>query len=333
LVEAKGILHDVIATRRIAVGLADAFPASSFVAQLPRRPLPLSSRTFYGSPLQVGTIDRLPLREIALLRTSVQMPSLQPLSSAFSLLREWERSQLFFEAVAAVASEWEGRALWFVLSSLPMRRLRSLAGRDREQVEEAVLRALEAVVVEGEFVPALREVLEQAPISDAPTRIADPFSLERARGIDAKAGTPLLAATIRTGAWATERRRARGRLGGLLAAFGQYQELGGLRRRWEPFCAGRLERCLPPMRPRLLLSSGETAALIAVPEESAQAPVSFREAPSRRVAPVAEAPSRGLLLGRSDHSGSTARSASSRERCSSTRMFSGRPAAARARCC
>lgn len=166
LVEAKGILHDVMATRRIAVGLVDAFPTSSFVAQLPRRPLPLSSRTFYGSPLQVVAIDRLPLREIALLRTSIQMPSLQPLSSAFSLLREWERSQLFFEAVAAVASEWEGRALWFVLSSLPMGRLRSLAGHDREQVEEAVLRALEAVVAEGEFVPALREVLEQAPISD-----------------------------------------------------------------------------------------------------------------------------------------------------------------------
>jgi hypothetical protein len=166
LVEAKGILHDVMAARRLAVGLADAFPASSFVAQLPRRPLPLSSHTFYGSPLQVGAIDRLPLREIALLRRSFQMPSLQPLSSAFSLSREWERSRLFFEAVAAVASEWEGKALWFVLSSLPMGRLRSLAGRDREQVEEAVLRALEAVVAGGEFVPALREVLEQAPISD-----------------------------------------------------------------------------------------------------------------------------------------------------------------------
>ena len=31
--------------------------------------------------------------------------------------------------------------------------------------------------------------------------------------------------------------------------------------------------------------------------------MSFSEAPSRRVAPVAQAPSRGLLLGRSDHAG------------------------------
>ena len=137
----------------------------------------------------------------------------------------------------------------------------------------------------------------------APARAADPFSLERARAIDAKASTLLLAATLRVGAWASGRRRARGRLGGLLAAFGQYQELGGLRCRWEPFCARRLARCLPPVKPRLLLSSGEAAALIAVPEESALAPVSFTEAPSRRIAPVAQAPSRGLLLGRSDHSG------------------------------
>src|SRR4029077_2706298 len=78
----------------------------------------------------------------------------------------------------------------------------------------------------------------------APARAADPFSLERARAIDAKAGTLLLAATLRVGASASGRRRARGRLGGLLAAFGQYQELGGLRRRWEPFCEQRLARCL-----------------------------------------------------------------------------------------
>jgi hypothetical protein len=83
--------------------------------------------------------------------------------------------------------------------------------------------------------------------------------LERARAIDAKASTPLLAATIRAGAWATGRRRARGRLGGLLAAFGQYQEIGGLRRSWEPFCAQRLAHCLPPVKPRLLLGSGEAA--------------------------------------------------------------------------
>ena len=137
----------------------------------------------------------------------------------------------------------------------------------------------------------------------APARSTDPFSLERARAIDAKASTPLLAATLRVGAWARGRRRARGRLCGLLAALGQYRELGGLHRSWEPFCAARLARCLPPVKPRLLLGSAEAAVLIAVPEASAIAPLSFSEAPSRRVAPVGQAPTCGLLLGRSDHAG------------------------------
>lgn len=61
--------------------------------------------------------------------------------------------------------------------------------------------------------------------------------------------------------------------------------------------------CLPAVRPRLLLGSGEAAALIPLPEETGVAPLSFSEAPSRRVAPVAQAPSHGLLLGRSDHAG------------------------------
>ena len=73
--------------------------------------------------------------------------------------------------------------------------------------------------------------------------------------------------------------------------------------------------------------------LIAVPEESAFAPLSFPEAPSRSVAPVAHAPSRGLLLGVSDHARFNREgSVSSRWRSCSTRTFSGRPAAARAPC-
>ena len=131
----------------------------------------------------------------------------------------------------------------------------------------------------------------------------DPFSLERAKAIEAKAAQPLLAATLRVGAWADGRRRAGGRLGGLLAAFGQFHDLGGLHKSFEPFCKRRMTFCLPPVKPRLLLSSSEAAALIAVPEETALAPLSFSEAPSRSIAPAAHAPSHGLLLGRSDHAG------------------------------
>jgi hypothetical protein len=78
---------------------------------------------------------------------------------------------------------------------------------------------------------------------------ADQFSLERARAIEAKANALLLAGTLRVGSWAHERRRARGRLAGVVAALGQFHDLGGLRRRWEPFCARRLADCTAPVNP------------------------------------------------------------------------------------
>jgi hypothetical protein len=165
------------------------------------------------------------------------------------------------------------------------------------------VRALEAAgSLAGELLDAFTPG-SAYPFSQQAGRAVDPLSLERAKAIEAKAGQPLLAGTVRIGAWAPTRRGARGRLGGLVAAFGQFRDLGGLRRSFEPFCTGRLVRCLPPVRPRLLLTSGEAAALVAVPERSALAPLSFAEAPSRTAAPVAQAPSRGLLLGRSDRSG------------------------------
>ena len=130
------------------------------------------------------------------------------------------------------------------------------------------------------------QLVLQAPPAAQQTRV-DPFSLERAKAIEAKAAQPMLAATLRIGAWADGRRRAGGRLGGLLAAFGQFHDLGGLHKSFEPFCKRRMTFCLPPVKPRLLLSSREAAALIAVPEETALAPLSFSEAPSRRIAPGA----------------------------------------------
>jgi len=165
-----------------------------------------------------------------------------------------------------------------------------------------VLRALRA------FGGLLLELIDvflpgSPPATGTQTRRVDPFSLERAKAIEAKAAQPLLAATLRAGAWAGDRRRAGGRLGGLLAAFGQFHNLGGLHKGLEPLCKLRALNCLPALKPRLLLSSSEAAALLAVPEETALAPLSFSEAPSRSIAPAAHAPSHGLLLGRSDHAG------------------------------
>jgi hypothetical protein len=242
----------------------------------------------------------------------VRVASLQPVGSRFLPLRVDHRVDPAGQLLAALRAQLpgEGGLIQLVLQAPS----RSASGRARAQA--ARLRsgralqpslALRALQWFGSLLGELIDLF--TPGSPHPVgrpssqRAADPFSLERSRAIETKAGEPLLAATLRVGAWAATRRRAGGRLGGLLAAFGQFQDLGGLRRSQEPFCARRLARCLPPVKPRLLLSSGEAATLIALPEESALAPLSFTEAPSRRVAPVAQAPSRGLLLGRSDHSG------------------------------
>jgi hypothetical protein len=242
----------------------------------------------------------------------LRVASLAPVGSRFLPLRVDHGVDPAGQLLASLRAQeaGEGGIVQLVLQAPPRSasaKARGQAGRLRSGrgLEPSVsLRALQAVFAFlGEMLDMFTSGSPHPASRPAPTRAADPFALERARAIDAKASIPLLAGTLRVGGWAIGRRRARGRLGGLLAALGQYRELGGLRRAWEPFCAARLKQCLPPVRPRLLLGSGEAAALIPVPEESGTAPLSFSEAPSRRVAPVAQAPSHGLLLGRSDHAG------------------------------
>jgi hypothetical protein len=242
----------------------------------------------------------------------LRVASLAPLASRLLPLRVDHRVDPAGQLLAALRAQeaGEGGVIQLVLQAAP----RSAASRARSQ--SARLRAgrglqsslgLTALQAFGSLLGELIDLFTPGsphPMSQKGSqRTADPFSLERARAVDAKASAPLLAATLRVGAWAKGRRRAGGRLGGLLAAFGQFYDLGGLRKGFEPFCARRLLRCLAPVKPRLLLSSREAAVLIAVPEESAVAPLSFPEAPSRSIAPVAHAPSRGLLLGVSDHAG------------------------------
>jgi len=238
--------------------------------------------------------------------------SLRAVGSRFLPLRVDQRVDPAGQLLAALRAQaaGEGGVIQLVFQAPPRSaraRARSQAARlraGRGLGPSGGARVLGAV---GEALGGVLDVLTPSsphPMGHQTARAGvDQFSLECARAIEAKASGPLLAATVRVGAWASGRRRARSRLGGLLAAFGQYQELGGLRRGLEPFCARRLFACLSPVRPGLLLGCGEAAALVPVPQESGLAPVSFAEAPARRVAPVAQAPTRGLLLGRSDHSG------------------------------
>jgi hypothetical protein len=255
------------------------------------------------------TVETIGLGPPAEMCEHMRVASLAPGGSRFLPLRVDHRVDPAGQLLAALRAHEprEGGAIQLVLQAPP----RSAANRARRQARrlragrglqpDVALRALQAAG--GLLLELIDVFLPGSPPAGGQQTRVDPFSLERAKAIEAKAAQPLLAATLRVGAWADGRRRAGGRLGGLLAAFGQFHDLGGLHKSFEPFCKRRMTFCLPPVKPRLLLSSSEAAALIAVPEETALAPLSFSEAPSRSIAPAAHAPSHRLLLGRSDHAG------------------------------
>jgi hypothetical protein len=136
-----------------------------------------------------------------------------------------------------------------------------------------------------------------------PRSAPDPWGVERAKLLKEKAAQPLLAASLRLVAFAPDRSRARERLAVLAASLAPFHGYARLRRRYEPFFWPRLRAWLPPLRPRLLLTPGEAAAILPLPERPAQAPLSLAEPPARPLAPAVEAPRHGILLGRPDREG------------------------------
>ena len=54
---------------------------------------------------------------------------------------------------------------------------------------------------------------------------------------------------------------------------------------------------MPAPRPPLIVTAAEAAALLPLPERAAEAPLALPEAPSRSIAPVADAPQDGLTIG------------------------------------
>ncbi len=165
ILAASKVMADITAVNKFAGGLADVFPASSYVAQLLRHPLPLSSRTCVTQLPHIGGIASvaLPLRELG-----TQMRAIQALTPSNTALAGFIESQRRMEVVAIVVREWEGSALWFLISELSMGRMSLFHGLDRHQVEDAIIDALEVVVTKSDFVAALEAVVAEAPhMSDA----------------------------------------------------------------------------------------------------------------------------------------------------------------------
>jgi hypothetical protein len=136
-----------------------------------------------------------------------------------------------------------------------------------------------------------------------PASAPDPWGIQRAKLLEEKVAQPLLAASLRLVAFAPDRRRARERLAVLVASLAPFHGHAQLRRRYEPFFWPRLRAWLPPLRPRLLLTPSEAAAILPLPERPAEAPLSLAEPPARPLAPAVEAPRHGILLGRPDRGG------------------------------
>jgi hypothetical protein len=242
--------------------------------------------------------------------------SLRPVGSAFLPLRsDYARVDPAGQVLAALRAQaaGEGGVVQLVLQA-PSRSLRRRAraearalraGRDRRPLLGGRALSMLALVLEGmvDTVAAFTDSSRRQPRQSRPVLPPDPWLVDRARAIEAKAAQPLFAASIRLGAWAPGRRAARGRLRGVVAAFGQFHELGGLRRGREPFCAELVSGCVSAVRPRLVLTTEEAASVLALPESTAVAAVGFAQAPARRVAPIAQAPRDGLLVGVGDRSG------------------------------
>ncbi len=162
----------------------------------------------------------------------------------------------------------------------------------------------------AEFVGEFADAVLPIGGSSAPQRSAPPpptptdqLALERAKLLEQKAAEPLFAASLRLVGIAADRERAHGRRDFLAASFAPFHGHARLLRTWEPFFWRRLREWLPPLRTRLLLTPTEAAMLLPLPERAADAPLSLTEPPARRVAPAADAPRHGIVLGRIDREG------------------------------
>lgn len=150
----------------LAPQLKEASMASSS-ALLVRDMTPKIGETYLNLPDGVGIASGLP--EINSWIRSIQPPVIEALKLPEamilpeSLRKQFDKSQHLFEAVDGVAQEWEGNALWFVLSSLNVGDLFLLADLSPEDVEEVIFDALEQVIVEGRFTRSLRVTITEAP--------------------------------------------------------------------------------------------------------------------------------------------------------------------------
>jgi hypothetical protein len=92
-------------------------------------------------------------------------------------LGEWRET---LEEAGSFARQWQQTALWFLLSGLGFSVSRRLGSLDKAEVEAVVVDALESAIADGEFVPALRQAVAEAPHLTETQRIHLDHTLEHA---------------------------------------------------------------------------------------------------------------------------------------------------------
>lgn len=237
---------------------------------------------------------------------------LVPVGDPMLPLRTKQESDPARQVLAALAgqSEGEGGIVQLLFAAAPVRVCRRARKRARRLLDPrgrsllpAPFGLLAEVVVEvlDIFVPG--GSTRTAPSSSSAVFRVEDWRRERAQLLEQKASEPLFSVTVRLAAFAAERQLARERLRGLAASFACFNAEGKLRRGRERYLWPRLTGWLPPLRPRLVLTAAEAAAVLPLPEQPSEAPLALTEAPARKLAPVTEAPRGGLLVGRSDREG------------------------------
>lgn len=230
-------------------------------------------------------------------------------SLPFEIEHKSDPSRMVLAALAGNSKE-EGAVVQVLLRPAPattrrrsLARARKLRRPGSQSTWPAPMRFGAELV--GEFADVVLPFGGSSMTQSAPARPVppDPLAVERARLLEQKGSEPFFTASLRLVGIAADRQRARGRRDFLAASFAPFHGSAGLRRTWEPFFWRRLREWLPPLRTRLLLTPTEAAMLLPLPERAADAPLSLAEPPARRVAPAADAPRHGIVLGRIDREG------------------------------
>lgn len=117
----------------------------------------------------------------------------------------FEESRRWFATIDRFSKRWEQSALWFMLSSLSIGHIHHMADMEPAEVEHDLLRALEAIVIDGDYAQALSSALDKAPHLTAVQRDHLQHGLEHAGRGEFERAIPPLMHGMEGALWSTAR--------------------------------------------------------------------------------------------------------------------------------